>query len=89
MLPACHVWLPGDLLSWPCPSKISCHCKYICMHTHTYRPYTVSDVEAVDISFYNSLKYVQENDPAPLDLTFSVLEESFGQVGINHVVVAS
>ena len=56
-------------------------------HTHTYRPYTVSDVEAVDTSFYNSLKYVQENYPAPLDLTFSVLEESFGQVGVNHVVV--
>ena len=40
----------------------------------------MSDVEAVDISFYNSLKYVLENDPAPLDLTFSVLEQSFGQV---------
>jgi hypothetical protein len=50
------------------------------VHVHTHRPYTVSDVEAVDIAFYNSLKYVLENDPAPLDLTFSVLEESFGQV---------
>lgn len=43
------------------------------------RHYTVSDVEAVDVSFYNSLKYVLENDPAPLELTFSVLEETFGQ----------
>ena len=40
----------------------------------------MSDVEAVDIAFYNSLKFVQENDPAPLELTFSVLEETFGQV---------
>lgn len=42
----------------------------------------LSDMEAVDIAFYNSLKYVLENDPSPLDLTFSVLEETFGQVGV-------
>ena len=42
--------------------------------------YTVSDVEAIDIPFYNSLKYVLENDPEPLDLTFTVLEETFGEV---------
>ncbi len=52
---------------------------------HVYKsllglPYSVSDIEAVDVSFYNSLKYVLENDPAPLDLTFSVLEETFGEV---------
>ena len=43
-------------------------------------PYTVSDVETLDLSFYNSLKYVLENDPAPLELTFTILEESFGEV---------
>ena len=42
--------------------------------------YTVSDVETLDLSFYNSLKYVLENDPAPLELTFTLLEESFGEV---------
>ncbi len=36
-------------------------------------------MEAVDIAFFNSLQYVLENDPEPLDLTFSVLEESFGE----------
>ena len=40
----------------------------------------MSDVEAIDIPFYNSLKYVLENDPEPLDLTFTVLEETFGEV---------
>ena len=44
------------------------------------RVYTLSDVEAVDISFYNSLQYVLDNDPEPLDLNFSVLEETFGDV---------
>ena len=41
--------------------------------------YTLSDIEAIDIPFYNSLKYVLENDPEPLELTFTVLEEVFGQ----------
>jgi len=36
----------------------------------------------MDIGFYNSLKYVLENDPEPLELTFTVLEESFGEVGM-------
>ena len=36
-------------------------------------------MEAIDIPFYNSLTYVLENDPEPLDLTFTVLEEVFGQ----------
>lgn len=42
----------------------------------------MSDVEAIDISFYNSLQFVLENDPADLDLTFAVQEESFGEVGM-------
>ena len=46
----------------------------------TCSPYTVSDIEAIDIPFYNSLKYVLENDPEPLDLAFTVLEETFGEV---------
>lgn len=51
--------------------------------SHTHRSfYSLSDVEAMDIGFYNSLKYVLENDPEPLELTFTVLEESFGEVGM-------
>ncbi len=46
----------------------------------------LSDVEALDIAFYNSLKYVQDNDPEPLDLNFAVLEETFGEVrGRAHI----
>lgn len=45
------------------------------------RPYQLGDVEVLDLGFYNSLKFVLENDPAPLELTFTVLEESFGEVG--------
>ena len=37
-------------------------------------------MEAIDISFYNSLKFVLDNDPADLELTFAVEEESFGEV---------
>ena len=44
------------------------------------RAYVLADVEAVDIAFHNSLQYVLENDPQTLDLTFSVLEETFGDV---------
>jgi len=44
------------------------------------RVYVLADVEAVDIAFHNSLQYVLENDPQTLDLTFSVLEETFGDV---------
>ncbi len=43
----------------------------------------LSDVEAVDISFHNGLEYVMNNDPVDLDLTFSVLEETFGDVRMN------
>uniref|UniRef100_A0AAG5CX39 E3 ubiquitin-protein ligase n=1 Tax=Anopheles atroparvus TaxID=41427 RepID=A0AAG5CX39_ANOAO len=38
----------------------------------------LKDMEAVDTEYYNSLLYIKENDPAPLMLTFSVDEESFG-----------
>lgn len=40
----------------------------------------VQDIEAVDLSFYNSLKFVLDNDPSPLELNFTVLEVNFGEV---------
>ena len=46
----------------------------------SFRPYTVQDIEALDLSFYNSLKFVLENDPSPLELNFTVLEVNFGEV---------
>ncbi|PIK54323.1 putative E3 ubiquitin-protein ligase NEDD4 [Apostichopus japonicus] len=43
------------------------------------KPITLSDMEAVDSEYYNSLLWIKENDPSDLELTFSVDEESFGE----------
>ena len=40
----------------------------------------MSDMEAVDTEFYNSIKYILENDPEPLYLTFTANREFMGQV---------
>ena len=34
-----------------------------------------------DSEYFNSLKWILENDPADLDLRFTIDEELFGQVG--------
>ncbi|KAA3679272.1 E3 ubiquitin-protein ligase NEDD4-like, partial [Paragonimus westermani] len=39
----------------------------------------LKDMEAVDSEYYRSLKYILEEDPSVLDLTFSVDEEKFGE----------
>ena len=45
------------------------------------RTLELSDLETVDPAFHNSLKYVMDNDPEDVGgLTFSVTEESFGEV---------
>ncbi|KAK7687106.1 hypothetical protein QCA50_009607 [Cerrena zonata] len=36
------------------------------------------DVEAVDPEYYNSLCWILENDPSPLELTFSIEADEFG-----------
>ena len=38
------------------------------------RPPHLKDLEALEPAFYNSLLWIQENDPEPLDLTFTVEE---------------
>ncbi|KAL5496256.1 hypothetical protein EMCRGX_G012501 [Ephydatia muelleri] len=43
-------------------------------------PPSLKDLESVEPAFYNSLLWIQENDPEPLDLTFTVEEETFGQL---------
>ena len=45
-----------------------------------FRAPTVKDLESLEPAFYNSLLWIEENDPEPLDLTFTVEEEAFGQV---------
>ena len=44
--------------------------------TFTCRPPHLKDLEALEPAFYNSLLWIQENDPEPLDLTFTVEEVS-------------
>jgi len=43
------------------------------------KPITLRDMESVDSEYYNSLKYILENDPESLELDFTVSEELFGQ----------
>lgn len=40
---------------------------------------TLNDMESVDSEYYNSLQWILVNDPAELDLRFTVDEELFGQ----------
>ena len=42
---------------------------------------TLMDMESVDNECYNSLIFVKDNDPESLELTFSVDESIFGEVG--------
>lgn len=44
------------------------------------KPVVLSDMESVDTEFYNSVKYILENDPEPLCLTFTASREFLGQV---------
>eukprot|EP00794_Sanderia_malayensis_P009788 gene9788-10787_t len=41
---------------------------------------TLQDMESVDSEYYNSLKWLQDNDPEELDLRFQVEEEAFGKI---------
>ncbi|XP_043934900.1 E3 ubiquitin-protein ligase NEDD4 [Protopterus annectens] len=43
------------------------------------KPITLNDMESVDNEYYNSLKWILENDPSELDIRFTVDEELFGQ----------
>lgn len=45
-----------------------------------FRPPVLRDLESLEPAFYNSLVWIQENDPEPLDLTFTIEEEAFDQV---------
>ncbi|XP_030044921.1 E3 ubiquitin-protein ligase NEDD4 isoform X2 [Microcaecilia unicolor] len=43
------------------------------------KPIILNDMEFVDGEYYNSLRWILENDPIELDLRFTVDEELFGQ----------
>lgn len=50
------------------------------------KPITLADVESVDREYYQSLKYILENDPIELDLYFVVSEEVLGDVSENNLL---
>ncbi|ROJ29158.1 E3 ubiquitin-protein ligase NEDD4 [Anabarilius grahami] len=43
------------------------------------KPITLQDMESVDSEYFNSLRWILENDPTDLDLRFAIDEELFGQ----------
>jgi E3 ubiquitin-protein ligase NEDD4 len=43
------------------------------------KPIELEDMESVDSEYHKSLLWIRENDPAELDLTFCVDEDTFGQ----------
>lgn len=51
-----------------------------------FSPCDLSDVEAMDSLFHQSMTWVMENDiSGALDLSFTVSEEIFGQVKTNSI----
>jgi len=50
------------------------------------KPIELKDMESVDSEYYNSLLYIKEYDPADLELTFSVDEETFGQTTSHDLI---
>jgi E3 ubiquitin-protein ligase HUWE1 len=50
------------------------------------KPVDYKDVEWVDPEYYNSLCWILENDPTPLDLTFSVEADEVSCVLLNLIV---
>ena len=41
---------------------------------------TVEDMEQVDGEYFNSLKYIMDNDPTDLDIYFVAEDEIFGEI---------
>ncbi|KAH3837035.1 E3 ubiquitin-protein ligase NEDD4-like isoform X2 [Dreissena polymorpha] len=40
---------------------------------------TLDDMESVDSEYFNSMCYIRDNDPEPLDIYFSIEEDYFGE----------
>ncbi len=40
----------------------------------------IKDMESVDVELHNTIEYIQENDPEPLQLTFALNKTVFGEV---------
>lgn len=49
------------------------------------KPITLHDMESVDSEYYNSLRWILENDPSDLELNFTVDEELFGSTNSRNL----
>nr|XP_018901439.1 PREDICTED: E3 ubiquitin-protein ligase Nedd-4 isoform X2 [Bemisia tabaci] len=49
------------------------------------KPIDLKDMESVDSEYYNSLLWIKENNPAELELTFSVDEELLGSTSLREL----
>ena len=85
-VPSKQVW---SLTVPPAPPLPLSHCRPPLLAAFFVRPFyklllgkkvTLTDVEACDPEFYNSTRYILDNDPEPLCLTFSITRECLGQV---------
>ena len=85
-VPSKQVW---SLTVPPAPPLPLSHCRPPLFAAFFVRPFyklllgkkvTLTDVEACDPEFYNSTRYILDNDPEPLCLTFSITRECLGQV---------
>ena len=52
---------------------------------NTLKTVTKECLSIQDSEYYNSLKWILENDPTDLDLYFTVDEELFGQTKVNEL----
>jgi hypothetical protein len=43
-------------------------------------PITMEDMQSVDSEYHNSLTWIMENDPEPLEQTFTYDDEQFGEI---------
>lgn len=66
---------------------------HILVHAHMCTVYSpclsrapsLKDLESLEPAFHSSLLWILENDPEPLDLTFTVEEEAFGQLSTHEL----
>ena len=52
---------------------------FSCLQVLLQEEVNLKDMEQVDVDYYNSLKWIQDNDPNCLDLTFTMEKDMFGE----------
>lgn len=50
---------------------------------------SAKDMESVDVELHNTLEYIMDNDPQPLELKFALNKTVFGEVRKYSVCIGS